>query len=307
MLMPEETGRASKSTFDWTSFKRAMFSARFTRSSKVTPLDTALPVVDQKVVDYIFQALGAMEVDLDENPLEFGPRRLNYKVAEVRRMLTDMESLYLQISGYIQKYKSAHRAANASLEMSKKHLMANDPEVRAGRNLATQDALASVKLREDVERVSRMVSVLEDLDAMMTVIKSKRADLKDIQTRIKDQINLCREEVALGGKWGSKPPPGTIAPDLNKTPKADSRSLRDLQNLFSEVSVDGESLAFSLEDSTEEESISQEEGRKSISELLGGGGTSQEELDGFLQAVETEVVKKPKVDIDAILGDDFKI
>jgi hypothetical protein len=248
-----------------------------------------------------------MEVDLDENPLEFGPRRLNYKVAEVRRMLTDMESLYLQISGYIQKYKSAHRAANASLEMSKKHLMANDPEVRAGRNLATQDALASVKLREDVERVSRMVSVLEDLDAMMTVIKSKRADLKDIQTRIKDQINLCREEVALGGKWGSKPPPGTIAPDLNKTPKADSRSLRDLQNLFSEVSVDGESLAFSLEDSTEEESISQEEGRKSISELLGGGGTSQEELDGFLQAVETEVVKKPKVDIDAILGDDFKI
>lgn len=270
-------------------------------------MDTALPVVDQKVVDYIFQALGAMEVDLDENPLEFGPRRLNYKVAEVRRMLTDMESLYLQISGYIQKYKSAHRAANASLEMSKKHLMANDPEVRAGRNLATQDALASVKLREDVERVSRMVSVLEDLDAMMTVIKSKRADLKDIQTRIKDQINLCREEVALGGKWGSKPPPGTIAPDLNKTPKADSRSLRDLQNLFSEVSVDGESLAFSLEDSTEEESISQEEGRKSISELLGGGGTSQEELDGFLQAVETEVVKKPKVDIDAILGDDFKI
>ena len=264
-----------------------------------------LPTVDQKVVDYIFQSLGSMEVELDENPLEFGPRRLNFKVAEVRRMLTDMESLYLQISGYIQKYKSAHRAANAALEMSKKHLMANDPEVRAGRNLATQDALASVKLREDVERVSRMASVLEDLDAMMTVLKSKRADLKDIQTRIKDQINLCREEIALGGKWGSKPPPGTVAPDLNAKPKVDTRTLRDLQNIFSGVSSGGEDLVPSqevLEDSQEEEGED-----NSLSKLLEGNGTTQEELDGFLQAVETEAPRRPKVDIDAILGGDFHI
>jgi hypothetical protein len=260
-----------------------------------------LPVVDQKVVDYIFQALGAMEIELDENPLEFGPRRLNFKVAEVRRMLSDMESLYLQVSGYIQKYKSAHRAANAALEMSKKHLMANDPEVRAGRNLATQDALASVKLRQDVERVSQMVSVLEDLDAMMTVIKSKRADLKDIQSRIKDQINLCREEIALGGKWGSKPPPGTSAPDLNKTPKVDTRTLRDLQNIFSGITVGGEDLV------VEEPEVQAEEPKKDLSEILPPNGSSQEELDAFLQVLDTEPPKKVKVDIDAILGDDFKI
>ncbi len=271
----------------------------------MTSIDN-LPVVDQKVVDYIFQALGAMEIELDENPLDYGPRRLNYKVAEVRRMLTDMESLYLQISGYIQKYKSAHRAANASLEMSKKHLMANDPEVRAGRNLATQDALASVKLREDVERVSRMVSVLEDLEAMMTVIKSKRADLKDVQTRIKDQINLCREEIALGGKWGSKPPPGTKGADLEAAPKVDTRTLRDLQNIFAGVTVDGDTFAESIPLEQALPSI-QDPPPNSLTEILGGNGSSQEELDSFLQAVETEVSKKPKVDIDAILGDDFKI
>lgn len=272
----------------------------------MTSIDN-LPVVDQKVVDYIFQALAAMEVELDENPLDFGPRRLNFKVAEVRRMLTDMESLYLQVSGYIQKYKSAHRAANASLEMSKKHLMANDPEVRAGRNLATQDALASVKLREDVERVSRMTSVLEDLDAMMTVIKSKRADLKDVQSRIKDQINLCREEIALGGKWGSKPPPGTQGANLDSAPKVDSRTLRDLQNIFAGVTVDGDSLAESIVPLGEDPEGAQDTQPKSLAEILGDNGSSQAELDSFLQAVDTEVAKKPKVDIDAILGDDFKI
>lgn len=266
-----------------------------------------LPVVDQKVVDYIFRSLSAMEIDLDDNPLEFGPRRLNFKVAEVRRMLTDMESLYLQISGYIQKYKSAHRASNSALEISKKHLMANDPEVRAGRNLATQDAIASVKLREDVERVARMVSVLEDLDAIMTVIKSKRADLKDIQTRIKDQINLCREEIALGGRWGSKPPPGTNVPVLDQTPRVDTRTLRDLQNIFSGIRVDGESFLGAVSPETASmPSENLEESKHSLTELLGSNGSSDEELDNFLQAVDTEVTKKPKLDIDAILGDDFK-
>ncbi len=264
-----------------------------------------LPIVDQKVVDYIFQALTVMEIELDENPLDYGPRRLNYKVAEVRRMLTDTESLYLQVSGYIQKYKAAHRAANSALEISKKHLMANDPEVRAGRNLATQDAIASVKLREDVERVSRMVSVLEDLDAIMTVLKSKRADLKDVQTRIKDQINLCREEIALGGKWGSKPPPGTITPNLDQAPKVDTRTLRDLQNIFSGITVDGESLSETVSPILEAPEPSPGE-VSSLSEILGSNGSSDGELDEFLEAVDTEVAKKPKVDIDSILGDDFK-
>lgn len=266
-----------------------------------------LPVVDQRVVDYIFKSLTAMEIELEDNPLEYGPRRLNFKVAEVRRMLTDMESLYLQVSGYIQKYKSAHRAANSALEISKKHLMANDPEVRAGRNLATQDAIASVKLRDEVEQVSRMASVLEDLDAMMTVLKSKRADLKDVQNRIKDQINLCREEIALGGRWGSKPPPGTSTPDLDKAPKVDTRTLRDLQNIFSGITIDGESLVENVpptSDSLEPEV--QQEPVASLAELLGTNGSSDEELDQFLQAVDTEVLKKPKVDIDSILGDDFK-
>ena len=266
-------------------------------------MSAELPIVDQKVVDFIFKSLSEMEITLDENPLEYGPRRLNSKVAEVRRMLTDMEALFLQISGYIQKYKSAHRAAGASLELSKKYLMANDPEVRAARNLATQDAIASVKLREDVERVSRMESVLADLDAMMAVIKSKRADLKDIQTRIKDQINLCREEIALGGRWGSKPPPGVIAPDINSAPK-DRRTLRDLQNIFSGITVEGEALETSPSPDLKAEA---EKIPVSLAEVFGEGNSSEEELDEFLQAVDTGGVKKPKVDIDSILGDDFRL
>jgi hypothetical protein len=65
------------------------------------------------------------------------------------------------------------------------------------------------------------------------VIKSKRADLRDIQQRIRDQMKLCYEEIGIGGRWGSKPPPGTRAPDLpDAAPDPEKKSLRDLQDMF---------------------------------------------------------------------------
>ena len=38
----------------------------------------------------------------------------------------------------------------------------------------------------------------------MTVIKAKRTDLKDLQGRLRDQLKLCQEQIALGQRWGSK-------------------------------------------------------------------------------------------------------
>ena len=189
-----------------------------------------LPAINQDAIDHIFVSLVKMEIKLEENPLEYGPRHFNMKTAQARRFLADTESLFLKVSSWIQKYKAAHRVSETLLELNKKNLYTNDPETRAGRNFSDREAIASVKLRSDVEELSRMVSVLEDLGAVITAIKSKRADLKDIQGRIRDQIKLCQEEIGLGGRWGSRPPPGVKAPELPEGPKPES--LRDLKNLF---------------------------------------------------------------------------
>jgi hypothetical protein len=34
------------------------------------------------------------------------------------------------------------------------------------------------------------------------VVRIKRADLKDIQGRLRDQLKVCQEEIGLGGRWG---------------------------------------------------------------------------------------------------------
>ena len=190
----------------------------------------SLPTIDQPIIDRVFDALETMEVELDENPLPYGPRRLNQKTAQARGFLTECEAEFLKISRWLQKYKSAVRAAETSLLLSKKDLLSNDPEVRGGRNVADRDAMADVKLKDQVAEVARVRSVQEDLEILLTVIRAKRSDLRDVQGRLRDQIKLCQEEIGLGGRWGKRPPPGSQTPDLDDSPKGDS--LKDLGQMF---------------------------------------------------------------------------
>lgn len=219
---------------------------------------TGLPTLDQPTIDTIFARLLRMEVELDENPLEYGPRRLNQKTAQARGFLTDLESLSLKVSSWLQKYKAAARAAETALELGKKHLLANDPEVRGGRNVADRDALASVKLKDEVEALSEIQGAQTDLESILTVIKTKRADLRDVQGRLRDQMRLCQEEIALGGRWGSKPPPGKRTPDLDAAPKVDKKSLRDLQDMFAGINIDDDAAA-ELVHPVEDEDVSPDE------------------------------------------------
>lgn len=257
--------------------------------------EAGLPVLTPAFLSWFFEALSAMEVTLDENPLDYGPRRLNNKTAVARTYLTETEGLFLQISQLIQKYKSSHRAANTALRLAKMHLFANDPETKAGRNQTTQDAIASTKLEDEVQGVDKLASSLEDLEALLVVIKSKRADLRDVQGRIRDQTKLCQEEIGLGGRWGSKPPPGTKAPELKPDP--DAKSFKDLQRMFSGGDESDELLEEaeeSLEQVVTPLPASNPEGEEVFVTTTGDAVA-----DGFLDALEAKPRKS--LDLDAIL------
>ena len=203
----------------------------------------ALPVITSEIVDGVFARLDVMEVELDADPLEYGPKRLNGKVASARGLLTGCERHFLQVSHWLQQYKKAHRAATLEFELIMQDMLANDPEVKAGQSVRDRDAIATIKIRSERETLSQMEVTIQDLEAMMQVIKAKRSDLRDVQGRLKDQMKLCQEEIGLGSKWGSRAAPGTPTPDLNKTPTMDVESLRDLQDMFS--GVVGEETDFS--------------------------------------------------------------
>ena len=255
-----------------------------------------LPDITQEVVEGIFSRLEDMEVHLDPNPLEYGPRRLTLKIAAARSHLAQTERVYLQVSQWLQQYRHANRSSQADFALQMQDLMTNDPEVRAGRNVKDRDAIATMKLRSEKEDIASQELTLQDLEAVMTVIKAKRADLKDTQARIRDQMKLCQEEIGLGGRWGSKPAPGVEAPDLDAAPHVDATTIRDLQAMFTGEDVEVDAPPPIPEAVTSEPSL--EEGLPTQG--------SDNEVDEFLAALDAGKSRSPDtLDIDELLGDSF--
>jgi len=210
--------------------------------------------LDDDYADNIFTELAKLEVGLDADPLVFGPKRLNGKIALSRKMTARCERLFLDASQKLSAHKRNQRSVDLLLELSKKHLLANDPEVRAGRAVSERDAIATGKLKGEVQEVADARHAVEDLEAVLLVIKAKRSDLRDVQGRLRDQIRLCQEEIGLGGRWGSKSPRGTeLEPGQGFANGADAD---DVDQLIQEVSAAADSethLKAEVDDSDPEE------------------------------------------------------
>ncbi|MDB4278197.1 hypothetical protein N9917_01205 [Deltaproteobacteria bacterium] len=189
------------------------------------------PLVDEERIRAVYEDLAKMEVSLDRDPLIYGPKRLNEKTAIIRQFLTRTERIFLSVSQDLAILKRKHRLAETDFRLLEQDLLANDPNVRAGRSVKDREALAHVKLRDEVENITELASAINDLDASLTVVKAKRTDLKDVQRALRDQMKLCQEEIHLGNNWGSRLPPGNkdpIDPSLVGTTANVNETINDL-------------------------------------------------------------------------------
>ena len=159
-------------------------------------------MIEQSWIDNIFKDLQSMDIHLDTDPLAFGPDRLNSKVAEVRKHLSRTENLFLEISHNLQKFKRDLLLAKTDFSIEKTRLMSEDPYVRSGRSQPEREVLAEQRLVEKTKAINSLDITIQDLEAIDKVVKAKRADLKDIQNRLKDQLKLCQEQIGLGQRWG---------------------------------------------------------------------------------------------------------
>lgn len=172
-----------------------------------------LPVIDEAYTQGVFTALGAMEVSLDADPLAHGPKRMNAKIAVCRNHLDRCQQIYLQMSNDLHVLNRAMRLAKVEFDLRMQDMLTNDPETRAGRSVRDREAIATMKIRDEREAMATIESSISDLEAVMTVTKAKRDDLKDILGRIRDQLKLCQEEIGLGNRWGTAPAPGARIPN----------------------------------------------------------------------------------------------
>lgn len=147
-----------------------------------------------------------MHMELDPDPLELGPSRLNSRVADCRTMLSRCERISIEVSQDLHWYKRAHRRAEAAFALRFKEMLTNDPEVRSGRSVTDREAIAHTRLRPEREEIDQYAGGIEELEAVLVVIRAKRGDLKDLQTRIAMQFKLCLEDITLGARWNARAP-----------------------------------------------------------------------------------------------------
>lgn len=176
------------------------------------------PIVDEERIQETYDGLGKMHVKLDPNPIEYGPKRFNNKIAETRAMLTRLEQLFLQLSEDLHWFKREILRKKTVYELDKRNLMVTNLNVRAGRSQGEREAFADVELREQLEEVQLLDVTVQDLEMLMIVIKAKRTDLKDIQGRMRDQMKLIEHDISMGARWGRIAPPdplGTTSSDID--------------------------------------------------------------------------------------------
>lgn len=183
--------------------------------------------LDPKIVEAIYTDLATMDIDLDDDPLAFGPKRLNNKVAEGSRLLSRIERHFTDVSRRMHDYRRAKLRAEAIRTLKANNLYTNDPDTRSGRSIADREAIANVKLKDEVLEIARLDACLQDLEQVMIVIKSAKAALRDKMGRLRDQIRLCQEETGQGDKWGrGRPLP--LIPGRTPATAQDSAAVDDL-------------------------------------------------------------------------------
>ncbi len=276
------------------------------------------PVVDEVRMKDVFHELKSMDEKLDPDPLELGPKRMNHKIAKVRNMLKRCVDMELQISEDLHWFKRSLTREQGKFELEFQSLIANNPHVRAGRSAADREAQAKVMLATRVGAIQALQESVQDLEALLTVVKTKAKDVRDIQSRLKDQMKIVDHELALGGKWGFAPP---TTYDSRYATAADTKDMESMISEIDSISPEIPELEISPVSSPESESPPEEvsdpeilvldaEALAAAAEVLPGTSTveaADEFLEGLVQAGDGEPEEDcestaTEVDIDSLLA-----
>lgn len=164
---------------------------------------TELGPIEEAQIEKVYERLSGLQLELDEDPLSQGPKKLNEKIAVCRAQLSECERIFAHLSQILHRYRRNQRVASADYKLRLQDMLTNDVEVRGGRASTDREAIAATKLKAQINRIEVLTGAVQDLEAVMVVVKAKREDLKDIQRRLKEQQTMCREEINLGARWGT--------------------------------------------------------------------------------------------------------
>jgi hypothetical protein len=157
---------------------------------------------NKEYCEFVFEEVSKLTLNLDDNPLQWGPKRLNEKVSKSRNISNALADFIVELVQRISHQKNKLLNLTSLFKAERSHLLSNDPIIKAGRSAGEREALVAVRLKDQVEEIEQAESELEQLEAVMGVVKMKKADIRNLRQDLKDQVTLVLSEIKLGSKWG---------------------------------------------------------------------------------------------------------
>jgi len=255
-------------------------------------------------IDAVYNELADMQMDLDNDPIRFGPKRLNGKVAGYKKLVSRCTEIEIHLSTLLARILREQRSAEAELELIMQDLLTSDPEVRAGRSVRDREAIANTKMKDERSRVRRVTEAGEEIKAAITVVKAKKADLKDTQGRLRDQHRLIVEEINLGSAWGTAPPPGMTVSLTREAESYTQEGKGAVETLIDDVDR-------VMEDTVAEEPKKAAPALEVVPEPVEAPDDAQKVLDSLLSQIPEEPspeefqAKSNGISNEALTGDDL--
>lgn len=163
----------------------------------------------------IYKELGESNVDLDPDPLEFGPDRLSYKVHLLDKFIQRVSTLELQLSEDHHVLWRDLNMKKSILKIRRNELMISDIHVRKEPTKGEREARADLILKDENAAVAEVEIQVQDLERVLEVVRTKKKDLKDTEKRLHAQMRLVQETIRMGQEWNRKSFLGTT----NSAPK----------------------------------------------------------------------------------------
>lgn len=187
--------------------------------------------IDSKYIDSIYDKLKTMEVELSVDPLPLGPKSIQMKIAVSRNMLTQVQRTIIDLSHKIHVIRRELRNVEAQIEMKMSYMLSTDKDVIGCKSVKDREAMAYTKMGDEIRKRLKFSNAEFELDSVLTVVKVKEKDLRDVLARLRDQMKLCQDEISLGGRWGERMESGSdinIDEVLNNIVSSPARNVEEI-------------------------------------------------------------------------------
>jgi len=160
-------------------------------------------LLDISWIEEAQEGLTEMFIDLDEDPIAGGIRRIVGKTAQARNMITAVQRAISTTMIKRMEVNRAYQLLKSRFEMLVNQQLVTEPEMQKFKNVTERKALAHMKLKDDWDNLSQHEMTVAIIDDFLSLLKTKSQDLKDIQMRLRDQYKMCSDESqSLGIRWG---------------------------------------------------------------------------------------------------------